>query len=256
VTSWDDEEDQLEQRLRRLALPVTLFCAFAIAATGPGRFLLRLFCGMWIHELGHAVTAWLCGFPALPGPWVTATAEDRSALFTALLGAGLVAFAISSWLAARRERALAAAGLLVLQLGASFVLSREHARALIYFGGDGGCLVLGSLLMATLYAPRGSALHRDWLRWGLLVIGAAAFADVFSQWWAARSDYERIPFGANEGVGLSDPSALSETYGWSANQLVGRYVALGSACFASLALLYAWGLRQRPAGERERKAGY
>ena len=70
--------------------------------------------------------------------------------------------------------------------------------------------------MLTLYAPEGSALKRDWLRWGFLVIGAAAFADAYEQWWAARTDPDRIPFGMNEGAGLSDPSVLSDRYGWNA----------------------------------------
>ena len=105
-------------------------------------------------------------------------------------------------------------------------------------------LVLGALLMATLYARPGSALHRGWLRWGFLAIGAASFVDAFEQWWSARTDPDRIPFGMNEGVGLSDPSGLSEDYGWSATQLVSRYVALGCACLLALAVVWLLGLRR------------
>ncbi|HYV66132.1 MAG TPA: hypothetical protein VE964_07805, partial [Myxococcales bacterium] len=77
-----------------------------------------------------------------------------------------------------------------------------------------------------------------------LAIGAAAFADVFTQWWAARTDPDRIPFGMNEGVGLSDPSVLSDQFGWSASLLVHRYVALGCICLIALACLYAAALWQ------------
>ena len=70
---------------------------------------------------------------------------------------------------------------------------------------------------------------------------------VFELWWAARTDSDRIPFGMNEGAGLSDPSVLSEQFGWSATQLVHRYLALGVVCLAVLACAYLLGLRQRRA---------
>ena len=54
----------------------------------------------------------------------------------------------------------------------------------------------------------------------------------------------------NEGVGLSDPSVLFETYHWSAGTIVHRYVVLGCACLLALAALYAWGLRRAHAEAR------
>ena len=46
----------------------------------------------------------------------------------------------------------------------------------------------------------------------------------------------------NEGAGLSDPSVLSEGFGWSANMLVNRYVALGCVCLAVLASVWLLGV--------------
>ena len=69
--------------------------------------------------------------------------------------------------------------------------------------------------------------------------------DVFVQWWASRTDFDRIPFGMNEGAGLSDPSVLSETFGWSTDQIVHRYVALGCVCLAVLAVAYLRGLARK-----------
>jgi hypothetical protein len=48
----------------------------------------------------------------------------------------------------------------------------------------------------------------------------------------------------NEGMGPSDPSVLSDQYGWSASLLVHRYVALGCVCLVALACLYTEGLRR------------
>jgi hypothetical protein len=81
----------MEVRLAWLAVPGALVVAALVDHTELGAFLLRTFFGMWLHELGHAVAAWLCGFPAFPGPWFTPMAEERSALFALAIMAGLAA---------------------------------------------------------------------------------------------------------------------------------------------------------------------
>jgi len=53
-----------------------------------------------------------------------------------------------------------------------------------------------------------------------------------------------IPFGEQEGVGLSDPSRLTEWAGWSVTQLIHRYEVVLILCVIALALIYAWGLRR------------
>ncbi|HET7786016.1 MAG TPA: hypothetical protein VFL36_08600 [Myxococcales bacterium] len=243
-TVWDVEEALLERRIRTWAIPSALALAALFAATGPGRFLLRVFLSMWVHEVGHAATAWLCGFPAFPGPWFTPVAQSRSGPFALLVFGAMAAGAALAWRSGRRGAFRALVALCTVQIFCSAMLPAPGARQLIYFMGDGGCLVLGALLMLTLYAPEGGALRRGWLRWGFLVIGAAAFVDAFGQWWAARTDVERIPFGMNEGRGLSDPSMLAETYGWSADQIVHRYVVLGCVCLVVLAAVYVAALRR------------
>ena len=245
-TEWELSETRLEGRLRTWAIPLVLGGAFLIVSIGPGHFLVRVFFSMWVHELGHATTAWLCGFPAFPGPWLTPMAQSRSGVFGFLVFAVLAAAVFWALRSERRPLAAALGALLAVELFCSLALAEPRAKQLIVFMGDGGCLVLGTLLMLTVYAPEESALKRGWLRWGFLVIGAGAFADVFAQWWASRKDFDRIPFGMNEGVGLSDPSVLSQTYSWSTDQIVGRYVALGCVCLVILGAAYAYGLlRQR-----------
>jgi hypothetical protein len=241
-TEWELAETRLEERLRTWAIPVALASAFLIASTGPGHFLMRVFLSMWVHELGHATAAWLCGFPAFPGPWLTPMAQSRSAPFGFLVFAAIAAGAFWAWRTERPRICAALGAMLAVQLFCTAALSEPRAMQFIVFMGDGGCLVLGSLLMLSVYAPEESALKRGWLRWGFLIIGAAAFADAFAQWWAARKDFDRIPFGMNEGAGLSDPSVLSQTFFWSTDQIVGRYVALGCICLIVVGAAYVVGL--------------
>jgi hypothetical protein len=114
------------------------------------------------------------------------------------------------------------------------------ARMWITFGGDAGAMILGTGLMLAFFVGPDSKLRDGGLRYGVLGIGAAALVDTLSTWWAARTDHDVIPFGEIEGVGLSDPSKLDEDYGWTAAQIVGRYVIVGVACCAVLVAIWLW----------------
>jgi hypothetical protein len=246
--TWDGEAEDArwELKIRMFAIPVALLVTWVLHSTGAGHRLLVLFFTMWIHELGHAVTAWLCGFLAFPGPWFTPVAMNRSPFLSLLLAAGFGFLVWRGW--KRNQRLLLVAGLALLGLQAvgTLLIGRAKAQSFVIFGGDGGCLVLGVLLMLTLYAPKESSLRQGWTRWGFLVIGAAAFTDTFRTWWRARTDLDAIPFGHIVGVGPSDPSTLTEGFGWSIDTLISRYVGLGLLCLAALGTVYAIGLvRQR-----------
>ncbi len=231
----------IERRLRQFALPVALLVAWAVVHTGFPHQLLRIVFSMWVHELGHAVAAWMCGRFAFPGPWFTPVGAQRTWIVVMLFAAGTGYGVVRSW---RMHKRWAVFLLVVLaaQIYCTFVLPDRKAMALIVWSGDAGCMVLGTLLMLSLYAPRRSQLRVGWLRWGFLVIGASAFADGFATWWAARTDREVIPFGENEGRGASDPTVLVFQNGFSIRELVGSYVWLGIACLAVLVAAYLWGL--------------
>jgi hypothetical protein len=137
---------------------------------------------------------------------------------------------------------LLGAALALLQVIGTLGLSARAAAALITFGGDGGAIVIGSALMAMFFAGEDTQWKQGGLRWGFLVIGAAAYVDAFATWWAARHDWDAIPFGEIEGVGLSDPSKLTDEYGWPVKLLVTRYVTLGLLCAVVLTGIWVWGI--------------
>jgi hypothetical protein len=242
---WKDptNDPELERRIRQLALPAALGLAFLVTHSGL-RTIARTFLTMWIHELGHATTAWLCGFGAFPGPWRTPMSEQRMWIVTLGIMAAIGYAGYRAWTEQAWRRVAGLAALLLVQLVLTFALRARTARGLIIFMGDGGCLLLGTLLMATLYVAPGSALHRGWLRWGFLVIGAFAFADAFSTWWEARHSAEGVTFGEIEGVGDSDPTKMVFEFGWSEARLISRYLTLAWVCLAALAALYLNGLRR------------
>jgi hypothetical protein len=244
-SGWSDGRDEMasELRIRAIAVPLVLGFAWLLVNGGFLRMLTRTFLTMWIHELGHATTAWFCGFAAIPLPWVTMTPESRSIIFPVALAGLLIAWIVRSRMRGERVGVIIGATLLLAQLAGTLLLSVPRARQFIVFGGDGGLFVLGTVLMSTMFVTPGHHLQRSWLRWGFLVIGACAFMDGFKTWLDAHRDFAAIPFGANEGVGLSDASRLVDDYNWGANDLIRRYLVLAGVCFAILLVLYFWSLR-------------
>jgi hypothetical protein len=233
----DPYDARRELQYRALALPLALLVGRWVAGTGLDMAAGLL--AMVVHESGHAVTAWLTGRWAVPSIGVTMTGEFRSWWIVLALAGALVFGGFKAWKAQRWGWVCAAGAVLLLQLIIQSLPAFTQG-SLIVFGGDGGALVLATILMATFYAPRESALYKSWgLRWGLLVIGALSFMHVYRIW---SGPWENIPFGEVEGVNLSDPTRLTEEYGWSVIQLVDRYLLLARVCLLALLTLYVWGL--------------
>jgi hypothetical protein len=227
-----------ERIARAVALPLALLLAWLAVKGSPGAVRLL---GMWVHESGHAVSAWLCGYLAWPGPWFTPVGAERSPSFSVLLVGMLAYGGYRAWQLQRWFWVTASACTFLLVLFCTLVLGSATAQQLIVFGGDGGCLVLGTILMLTVYAREDHPIREEHLRWGLLIIGALAFMDVYAVW---SGPIDRLPFGENEN-GLSDPSVLTEMYGWSLLNLVNRYIQLAHACLALLVVVYLAGIYSR-----------
>src|SRR5437016_1816711 len=64
----DEPQGKNELWFRVFALPGALILARALVGAAPGQVRLLT---MWVHECGHALTAWLCGFAATPSAFVT-----------------------------------------------------------------------------------------------------------------------------------------------------------------------------------------
>jgi hypothetical protein len=235
VDTLDDDAAPTMARARLLALPGVLALSIVISLTGFGRMVTGVFFAMWLHELGHAVTSWFTGVMAVPLPWMTMSSGERSVLFVLLeFGAlGFWAFrrrqaADGDWRAAWLPCALGV--LLVIGL----VVPLNTMQMIGVFAGDAGALVFGTLLMLTVFLPDDARLSRGGLRWGFLVIGAAAYANVATAWFSAWRDPAEIPFGRIEGVGLSDPTRLVETWGWSEHRVVVSYLVVSALCVVVL----------------------
>jgi hypothetical protein len=229
-----------EFRCRLFALPGALLLGFLIDWAMP---TMTAFLSMWLHEFGHAITAWFCGYAAFPTAWITMIPDDRGRWISVALGAaattgGYFAFRLERWLW------VAASAVAVLLFVAGNLQPHSHARLLFTFWGEGGAYVLSTALMLTFYARRSSSITRNRVRWGLLILGAMAFCSVYVRW---RGGFESIAqfLEDTDGRGIpSDERVLTLEYGWSIYALVHSYWKVAHACFLVLAAAYVAGLLQ------------
>lgn len=220
-----------------MAPPLVFLVCWLLSASTFGAFLERTFAGMWLHELGHASASWFTGFSAVPLPWVTYWAEERSWVVT-LVMLGALGYGCTWGLRHRRKAVTALCGLgIMVSLVGRFALTTGSARQFAIFFGDAGAMFYGALMASTFFARRTSQLVVGWLRWGFLVWGACAFCDATRVWWECKKDFAAIPFGLEDGA-PSDATQLVDTYRWSEGAMIQRYLVFAACC--GIALFAAW----------------
>lgn len=234
ATESDADESAFERR-RLWAFPLAFLGAWALVSTSLGAFIGRTCFGMWLHELGHAVAAWLCGQWAVPLPWFTWT-FGRSPLVTVVLFGGLGALL---WYGHRLKVPwMTATGGAVTVIAAGCHLLGESTQALFFtFAGEAGAMLFGAALSTTFLLPPAVGALRGGLRWGWLVIGAVSWADATHLWVLARRDPANLPFGLENGT-ESDATKLVERFHWEEDVMVTRYLVLAGVTLG-LALV-AW----------------
>jgi hypothetical protein len=236
------EDAGLEWKFCLAAIPAALALGVLFHLVLPG--LQRIFFAMPVHELGHASAAWLCGHWAVPFLWKTAWGEERGLVTPLLLLAGFGYVVFQGWSKEKPELlALGGAGVLAQAIGTLY-LKPSSAIAMIVFGGDAMGMVIATGLMASFFFGKDTQLYKGSLRWGFVIIGAAAFVDLSATWFAALGDFARVPFGEQEGGLLSDATRLVDEHGWDTRAMIRRHVAVAVGCLAALALAYAWGVWQ------------
>jgi hypothetical protein len=198
---------------------------------------------MWLHETGHAIAAWFCGYAAFPSAWITLIPDQRGRWISFVLGAavatgGYFAFRLQRWFWVAVSASLI--GLFIL----GNLQTDSHARLLFTFWGDGGAYVLATVLMLTFYARPGSPIARNHVRWGLLILGAMAFWSVYTRWAGGFENIAQFLEDTDERGLPSDMRVLTLVYGWSTYVLIHSYWKIGHACLLTLAGAYTAGLIQ------------
>ncbi|MFT4889023.1 MAG: hypothetical protein ACJA2D_001384 [Pseudohongiellaceae bacterium] len=129
--------------------------------------LQRIAFVMPVHELGRVTVAWFCGLNAIPSVWKTISPNDRGSVASILVFVGILALANYGRRKVKSSWVFLAAALLVLQGYGTFMFSEQDAKMYCVFGGDGGGMVLATLLMISFNFGKQTQLYKDGLRWGL-----------------------------------------------------------------------------------------
>jgi len=212
--------------------------------SGFGAQVQRIWLTMPVHEFGHALTAWLTGYNAIPSLWVTRVFSDSRGFFAPVLLFAGILYLIRY---ARMNNSLTGMTLLVallcVQFIGTFVISENTAGMLITFGGDGMGLILATLLMSSFYYGKDTNLYKGALRWGFVAIGAAAFVDIYSVWFNSLTDIANVPYGTTGGR-YTDSYKLVEHHQWLMDTLINRYFVVGNICLIILSAIYFLGLKK------------
>ncbi len=232
-----------------LAVPVSFAVVATVRATGVGTFLLH---GVRVslHELGHALVAWACGWMSVPTPFgVTMTYPGRSLAVHLAVLAGCAA---GAWLSARhRAWALASvcAGYALAALAFTWAVPERSQYAALSFGGCAGELVLGALLVMLAHADMPPRMRWGRWRWVALSLGACSFVAAALFWREAARDWELIPWDAAL-ADTGDMTKLRDGHGWTEGKITRSYTVLSGLCLAGVlaaqgaAVWRAWSARR------------
>ena len=238
LTEHEAEQDERAIERRRLwAFPAVYLAAWALVSTDLGAFIGRTCFGMWLHELGHTLAAWLCGQWAVPSPWFTWTFGRSPLVTVAVFGA----FGALLWHGLKRKVPwMVATGAALLAVAAGCHLLRESSQELFFtFAGEAGAMLFGAALSTAFLLPPTVRALRGGLRWGWLVIGALSWADATHLWVLARRDWANLPFGLENGI-ESDATKLVERFHWDEGAMVSGYLAIAAVTLAGAMLAWAF----------------
>lgn len=241
--------------VQRLAYPVAGLFALVVGGLGIGETLF-LFLRIWIHELGHAVPAWLSGRAALPLPFGFTFWNEESSWFTALCLAFLIGvFAVASVREKRVFGIVLAGVLFALQITCTLFVSDLRMIEWILAGGMAGELVLSTLFVVSFYYPMPDRFRWDFWRFVVLVPAACVFASAFAMWIRIDQGAEGLPFGSILGApgdGSGDVERLMDGYYWTAEGMTTFYRTLGGLCLLTIVGHYVvFGLRSLWSRDRE-----
>ncbi len=224
----------------RVALPIALLLAIIAQALVFPKLLLRGV-QLWIHEVGHALVAWLSGHGATPLPfgW-TNVSEDRSLIVYFCFLILLLILFWSGWREQKRWAMVMAVILLIVQFYLTWIMPEYSTTTWISFGGVGGELLLSTVLMVCFYFPLPDRWRWDFWRYPVLLMAAYTFTASFGMWHQIKAGAAEIPWGTmlgGQGDTGGDMNKLSAN-GWSDAQIVNTYSHLGNICLLVLIGIY------------------
>ncbi len=221
--------------------PLLLGLTWAITISPLGFFLKGFH--VWMHEFGHAVPAWLCGFRATPLPfgWTPVEPEYSHFVYWGLLLLFGILF-VAGWKERKVWAMIAAVALAGLQYYMTWRMP-DYRQEFWWsaFGGVGGEFVLSTLLMMFFFVRLPDKFRWGACRYVFFFIGATAFLNIVLFWDKVYRRLEEIPFGSminGEDDEGGDMNRLMDGYGWKKFDIRRNYWLLGRWCWVALGVMW------------------
>lgn len=225
------------------ALPVALAVALLVHAMGMGTTVFMTV-GMWTHELGHAIAAWLSGFFAIPLPFVTIrTSDDRNILVMIVVAGSWIALGVFGYLQKNRALIIGATAVAILQIWMTLVMSPGRSQQWVLFAGMGGEILLSTVMMLAFYQR--FPWRWDFWRYLVLLTCSISYVHALLRWIGVALGIAEMPHGAANGDNAEgDVERLVRTHEFTIPALARTYLFVALACGGVLAFAYLYYLRR------------
>lgn len=219
----------------RFALPIAFIVSYLFNTVDFLRILSYLLTTIPLHEMGHALVAWMGGRWALPlgaivpTAGMTLVANSRSMVFIfiffSLLMAGIYYFY------KKQYRFHLSMLLLIFTLSCflTFAIDELRLAAYISMAGILGEIILSTFLIVCFYYNLTNRFRWDFWRFPALLFGTTAFTNTALQWYRIKNNLQAMPMGsAISAEGAKDISGDMNQLilaGWMPQQIILIYWA-------------------------------
>lgn len=232
-----------------LSLPVCFLIAILANSVGITHLLGWYFITIPIHEMGHALSAWLGGRPALPlgaiipMAGVTMIAQERSLAFR-VFEVLILSYLGSKAIYKKNQVWVFLISLYVFGFALmNLLVSESQLGMIITMGGVAGEFVLSTFMVISFYYDLGKSIRWDFFRFFILLAGSFGFTSTAMLWDKIARGSANLPLGSflnGPGDESGDIDKLIMTYGWMPRGVVGFFQSLSLICLVVIFLHYVF----------------
>lgn len=242
------------------SLPLGFFLSYVFQKFWVVYYLAALFCEIPLHELGHAVSAWMVGYTAIPLGAIVPTAgltligSERHA-WVHLLYFGFFGYlAYKAWKQKVYFFVVLSSAFILISILAFSVLSQPQVSPFISFGGIAGEFFLAGVLILCFYQPSFQKIRWDFFRYPFFIMGCMSFVNATRMWIRIQNGVQAMPYGsAISSDGAADTNGDMNKLvaaGWTPQEIASRYLWLAKIMFTLILIQYIYSLFRSRSSQR------